>query len=205
MSTIIVDDTNTNIQYAGPWFTAQNSQLNIGSNGPPFQNTLHGVNANASFSYSFSGMSRSLLCFRALSLFYGLFSGSEVIVLGASITKNTSGIQDPTWECFIDNISIGWNISAGSGTENSWVFCQSNLQDGPHILTTKVTVLHQQTFWFDQIQYISSSNVSLDNLTVRVDSSDPAVQYSSGWTELDKIVNLTQNAGSTVTYEFFGP
>ena len=55
---IIVDDTNTNIQYSGPWFiTAQNSQLNIGTNGPPFQNTLHGVNVNASLSYSFSGAS----------------------------------------------------------------------------------------------------------------------------------------------------
>ena len=68
-----------------------------------------------------------------------------------------------------------------------------------------VTVLHQQTFWFDLIQYRPSSNVSLDNSTVRVDSSDLAVKYSSGWRELNGIVNLTQIAGSTVTYEFFGP
>ena len=69
-----------------------------------------------------------------------------------------------------------------------------------------VKVLHQQTFWFDQIQYrlCPSSNVPLDNSTVRVDSSDPAVVYISGWTELDGIVNLNQNAGSTVAYEFFG-
>ena len=205
MSTVLVDDTNPNIQYSGPWFTAQNSQLNIGNNGPPFQNTLHGVNVNASFSYSFSGMFRWFFCFIALSLVYGRFSGSEITVLGASITTNASGTQDPTWECFIDNISIGWNLSAGARTENSWVFCQSNLQDGPHVLSTNVTILHQQTFWFDQIQYLSSSNVPLNNLTVRVDSSDPAVQYSSGWSELLEIVNLTQTAGSTVTYEFIGP
>jgi hypothetical protein len=137
-----------------------------------------------------------------------LFSGSKIIVLGTSITTNASGTQDPTWECFIDDISIGWDLSSGDARpENSWVFCQSNLQleDGPHVLRTTVTVLHQQTFWFDQIQYIPSSNVPLDNLTVRVDSSDPAIQYSSGWTEMDGIVNLTQNAGSTVTYEFLGP
>ena len=55
---IIVDDTNTNIKYSGPWFiTAQNSQLNVGNNGPPFQNTLHGTNENASLSYSFNGVS----------------------------------------------------------------------------------------------------------------------------------------------------
>ena len=55
---VLVDDTNTNINYDGPWFTAQNTQLNTGTNGPPYQNTLHGVKANASFSYFFSGMSR---------------------------------------------------------------------------------------------------------------------------------------------------
>ena len=201
---VLVDDTNSNIQYSGPWFTVQNTQLSTGTNGPPFQNTLHGVNVNASFSYSFSGMSRWLVCFIVLSLVYGRFLGSQVIVLGTSITTNASGTQDPTWECFVDNISIGWHISKGAGTENNWVFCESDLQDGHHVLTTNVTVLHQQAFWFDQIQYIPSSNVSLDNSTVRVDSSDPAVQYSSGWIELDGIVNLTQIAGSTVTYEFFG-
>ena len=65
--------------------------------------------------------------------------------------------------------------------------------------------MHQQFFWLDQIQYRPSSNVSLDNSTVRVGASDPAVRYSSGWTELDGIVNLTQSTGSTVTFQFFGP
>jgi hypothetical protein len=71
---IIIDDMDPNIQYSGPWFTGQNSQLTIGNHGPPFQNTLHGVNANASFSYSFSGMSKLFVCFiAALSLVHGLF------------------------------------------------------------------------------------------------------------------------------------
>ena len=58
---VLIDDTNSNIQYSGPWITAQNTQLNIGNHGPPFQNTLHGVSVNASFSYSFSGMYRWLI------------------------------------------------------------------------------------------------------------------------------------------------
>ena len=202
---VLVDDTDPNIQYYGSWFAAQNTQSNTGTNGPPFENTLHGANVNASFCYFFSGMFRWLVYLIALSLVYGLFSGSKIAVLGTSITANISGTQDPTWECFVDNISIGSNISAGPDAENNWVLCQSNLQDGPHVLTTNVTILHNQTFWFDQIQYLPSSNVSLDNSTLRVDSSDPAIQYSSGWTELDGIVNLTQTAGSTVTYDFFGP
>ena len=202
---VLVDDTDPNLRYSGSWFAAQDTQPNTGTNGPPFENTLHGVNANASVCYSFSGMFRWLVCFIVLFLVNGCFSGSKITVLGTSITTNASGTQDPTWECFIDNISIGWNISAGSGAENNWVLCQSNLQDGPHVLTMNVTVLHDQTFWFDQIQYLPSSKVSLDNSTVRVDSSDPAVQYGSGWTELDGIVNLTQTTGSTVTYDFIGP
>ena len=203
---VVVDDTDPNIQYSGPWFTAQNSQLTTGNFGPPFQSTLHGVSNNASFSYSFSGMSRWLVCFIAPSLVFGRFSGSQPTVLGTSITTNASGTQDPTWECFIDNISIGWNFSPGSENENNWVFCQNDqLLDGPHVLSMNVTVLHQQTFWFDQIQYLPSSDVTLYNSTLRVDSSDPAVQYSSGWTELLDIVNLTQSTGSTVTFQFFGP
>ena len=203
---VVVDDTDPNIQYSGPWFTAQNSQLTTGNFGPPFQSTLHGVSNNASFSYSFSGMSRWLVCFIALSLVFGRFSGSQPTVLGTSITTNASGTQDPTWECFIDNISIGWNFSPGSENENNWVFCQNDqLLDGPHVLSMNVTVLHLQNFWFDQIQYLPSSNVPLYNSTLRVDSSDPAVQYSSGWTESLDIVNLTQSAGSTVTFQFFGP
>ena len=204
MSQVLVDDTNPGIQYSGPWFIAQDTQLNTGTNGPPYQNTLHGVNVNASFSYSFSGMTRWLFYFIALSLIFGGFSGSQVIVLGTSMTTNASGTQDPTWECFVDNISIGWNISSGAGFENNWVFCQGDQQDGPHVLSVNVTVLDMQTFWFDQIQYIPSSNVPLDNSTVRVGSSDPAVLYSSGWTELDGIVNLTQTKWSTVTYQFSG-
>ena len=77
------------------------------------------------------------------------------------------------------------------------------------MLSMNVTVLHLQTFWLDQIRYLPSSNVSLENSTVIVDASDPAVQYSSGWRESDLdedgiIVNFTQTAGSTVTYQFFG-
>ena len=122
------------------------------------------------------------------------------------MTTNVSGSQDPTWECFVDNVSIGWSLSAEVDTvENNWNLCQSDLQDGPHVLSVNVAVLFLQTFWFDQIEYTPSTNVSLDNSTVRFDSSDPSVQYSSGWTAFDGFVNLTQTVGSTVTFEFFGP
>ena len=67
-SFVLIDDTSPNIQYSGPWFEVKNTQINTGTFGPPFQNTLHGVNVSANFSFPFSGMSRLLICFWALSL-----------------------------------------------------------------------------------------------------------------------------------------
>ena len=69
MSLVLIDDTSPSIQYSGPWFEVENTQFNTGTFGPPFQNTLHGVNATANFSFPFSGISRLLICFRALSLY----------------------------------------------------------------------------------------------------------------------------------------
>jgi hypothetical protein len=52
-----------------------------------------------------------------------LFSGSAVVVYGttgttAYGTTGTTGIQDPTWECSIDNASISW-ASAELGSQNN--------------------------------------------------------------------------------------
>ena len=134
-----------------------------------------------------------------------LFSGSLITVMGTSITTNASGTQDPTWECFVDNISIGWKTVLSEYPENNWIFCQNTqLKDGPHVLTVKATVSNQQTFWFDQIQYLPSSDVSLSQATLRIDPTDPAIQYSDGWSELNGIAEMTQTTGSTITFVFSG-
>ena len=52
---IIVDNVDSSIQYTGPWFPDQGSENSVGNFGPPYQNTLHGTNANASFSFAFNG------------------------------------------------------------------------------------------------------------------------------------------------------
>ncbi|KAF8808416.1 hypothetical protein BYT27DRAFT_7096793 [Phlegmacium glaucopus] len=182
---VIVDDTNPDIQYSGPWFLVQNTQLNTGNFGTPFQNTLHGVNVDANFSYA--------------------FNGSAVTVMGTSITTNTSGTQDPTWECFVDNKSIGWNTVLPYVEMNNWIFCQDNqLQDGPHVLTVGAKVANQNTFWFDQIQYLPSANVSLDQSILRIDSTNPELVYDSGWRVWEDFVYLTQVTGASFTYVFTG-
>ena len=130
------------------------------------------------------------------------FSGSAVIVYGTTITTNASGTQDPTWECFIDNISIGWS-TAPSSSENNWIICDNILlQDGPHVLTVNANVSNQQTFWFDQIQCTSAS----DETFLRIDSSNPEIRYSSGWQSLVQLLNTsyTQITGAALTYQFTG-
>ena len=201
MSLVLIDDTSPSIQYSGPWFEVENTQISTGTFGPPFQNTLHGVNATANFSFPFSGMSRLLICFGALSLLSS-FSGSAVLVYGTSITTNASGTQDPTWECFIDNTSIGWS-TAPSSSENNWIMCSNiQLQNGPHVLTVKANVSNQQTFWFDQIQCNSASNETL----LRIDSRNSEIQYSSGWQSLVQLISTsyTQITGAALTYQFTG-
>jgi hypothetical protein len=145
-----------------------------------------------------------------------LVSGSEVIVYGTSITTNASGTQDPTWECFIDNKSIGWNPAALSSifmsNQNNWVLCgPAQFQDGPHLLTVNATVSNQQTFWFDQIQYAPSASVSLNQSLLRINSSDSAIQYLSGWSHLSQfsdlfIGNVSEAVanGTALTYQFSG-
>jgi hypothetical protein len=71
---VVVDDADPSIQYDGPWQHLNNQNLTLtGSSGAPYQKTLTTVNTTASFSFTFSGMSRLLLlirvCSRALSLY----------------------------------------------------------------------------------------------------------------------------------------
>ena len=150
-----------------------------------------------------------------------LFSGSAVIVYGSSITTNASGTQDPTWECFIDNASIGWFISSDNdvnslGSQNNWPLCGAHFQDGPHSLTVNANV-SKQMFWFDQIQYTPSASVSLNQSVLRIDSNDPAIQYSpagvwqmfngnifEGFPGNEGNVSIAGTNGATLTYQFSG-
>ena len=143
------------------------------------------------------------------------FSGSAVIVYGTSITTDITvggiSIQDPTWECFIDNTSIGSSpssnaASVGGDSENNWILCgagPSQIQDGPHLLTLNANV-SQQTFWFDEIQYAPSASVSLDQSLVRIDANDSAIQYgpASGWQFSNGPINYNSSVNNTLNSSF---
>ncbi|KAF8816837.1 hypothetical protein BYT27DRAFT_7076418 [Phlegmacium glaucopus] len=180
---INVDDVDSEIQYTGPWFPDEGSQDSLGHNGPTYRSTLHGTKSDASLSFA--------------------FNGTQFRVVGSINIRNDSGVVDPTWQCFIDDINID-PIPPSPDPENNWIFCeQDTLLDGPHTITVNVTVLKNQTFWIDKIQYVPSPNVSLDQAVIVVDNSDPQLQYGPGW-RVWYYANITTMTGSTFTFNFIG-
>jgi hypothetical protein len=131
-------------------------------------------------------------------------------VIGTNNISNDFGVLDPTWQCFVDGISIGATASM-LFPENNWVFCNHSLVDGPHVLTVNVTVLKNQTFWFDNIQYVPSASVPLDQAAIVVNNSDSQLHYEPGWMPYAvsdphtmQTVHLTVQNGSKLAFDFIG-
>lgn len=125
-------------------------------------------------------------------------------VIGSKDVRNNSG--GPFSECFIDNISLGLMQQTQGPADNNIPLClQYGLVDGPHILTLNVTVFKGQAFWFDRIEYAPSASVALNNESIFIFGTDPALEYGTGW-ELDKesLANFTQTSKSTFAFSFIG-
>ncbi|KAF9559301.1 hypothetical protein CPC08DRAFT_637960 [Agrocybe pediades] len=181
---VMVDDTSPDYQYTGPWFQARGNQDDIGNFGPPFQSTLHGINANGTIKYT--------------------YHGSKVVVYGTSVVQMTAAGTDPDWSCSVDGADIT-KLQANLFPENNFIICSGDsLSDGPHTITINAIVRQQTTFWFDRIQYIPSASVDLSNATVLVDALDSAVTLSSGWMDMGGIGNMTQQNGAKLTLDFIG-
>ena len=139
-----------------------------------------------------------------LLLFDNECPGSRVRAFG---TCEASDLY--SWECFVDNISIGSN-SPTDVPENNWILCDSgSLADGPHNFTLRVHLYGVQ-FWFDQIQYVPSADMSLDSSLILVNASDSAIQYV-GWQDKGRIVawdmsyyTTLPNALANMTFDFNG-
>ncbi|TFK57848.1 hypothetical protein BDN72DRAFT_907416, partial [Pluteus cervinus] len=186
---ILVDDSDpdSNITYSAGWQETDDSEVKIVIYGPAYRKTLHRTVGGGSFSLSFS------------------FSGTGVEALGTSIGTPTGSDQDPKWTCAIDQSPLGSDAPTGNqDLTNSWSLCSaSNLADGKHLFVINVASL-SQPFRFDYIVYVPSPSVSLAGKTIMVDSTDSGVVYSNGWSDLKGIANMTQTAGATASFDFFG-
>jgi hypothetical protein len=198
---IVVDDSDPLIQYSGSgWFRDGGSMDGVGNFGPTFQHTLHGTNSSDSLSFSFHGVFHSLFRVDFILLF---LIGSSVEVWGTNFPVNTASGIDPTWECFVDNVSIG-ATAYFQYPENNWLLCQKpQLNDGSHVLTVKVTS-GGHTFWFDYIRYTPSASVSTTTSILLVDNHDPAIVYGPGWGALGSTATFTTNLGSEMSFDFTG-
>ncbi|TFK66654.1 hypothetical protein BDN72DRAFT_880165 [Pluteus cervinus] len=186
---IIVDDSDpgSNITYSAGWEETDDSEVKIVIYGPAYRKTLHQTVGGGSFSLSFS------------------FSGTQVETFGTTIGTPIGSDQDPTWTCAIDQNQVGSNGPTGNqDLTNSWPICSaSNLADGPHSFVINVASL-SLPFRLDYFTYVPSPSVSLANKTITVDSTDSGVTYSDGWSDLKGIANMTQTAGATASFDFFG-
>ncbi len=131
-------------------------------------------------------------------------AGTRIRAWGTNAIRNDSGLVDPRWECFVDNVSVG-AAPAFPYPENNWLICpETPLQDGTHTLTVKATVLRNQTFWFDRIEYVPSPNLSLANETILIHHSDPRLQFGTGWGRYGEFAMGTSQRGAVFVFNFYG-
>lgn len=125
-------------------------------------------------------------------------------VFGTTNINNSSGTIDPTWECFIDGVSIG-STSPFQYAENNWLLCtwNDNGPAGSHVLTVNAKSTGHN-FWFDWLQYEPPQSASVQNAVVYLDHMDAAIKFDSSWQSLGGSANMTTKEGSTVTLDFIG-
>ena len=136
--------------------------------------------------------------FQVIKLLINLWPGTQIKIVGVN-----TGESSPTWQCFIDNISFSINPPDSSDSNNRVICEEDTLVDGPHNLIIDATVLNNQTFWIDNIQYVPSASVPLDQAAIVVDHQDPQLQFSQGWSEGD-FSQVTPVAGAMASYNFIG-
>jgi len=139
--------------------------------------------------------------------FSSIWAGSSVKVFGSTNrVKNPTTGFDPSWECFVDKISIG-ATQPFEFAENNWLLCeQEQLVDGPHVVTVNVTqdTAAGRTFWFDNINYTPSLSVPKDGAYILIDNFDPDLFYGDGWGPLGGFANLTTTTSAELRFNFTG-
>ncbi|KAJ3523931.1 hypothetical protein NMY22_g11222 [Coprinellus aureogranulatus] len=191
MAVVCVDDTDTSIKWDGPWFNIQENVDDWGNGGPPFLGTLKGITTNGSLTFT--------------------FRGRRVGVFGSLRPRNISegSGHDPDWECFVDGVSKGQPYPYPQEPYSNFPLCAltgESDSNGRHTLELKA-VIHGETLWVDQIQYIASPGVDLSNAWTEVAARGPGgFNYSGDWKEdADNYYGWsTKQNGASFTYDFNG-
>ncbi|KAF7376861.1 hypothetical protein MSAN_00103600 [Mycena sanguinolenta] len=154
----VVDDTDLAIQYVpnSDWFSADASTLTAGNWGPIYRESSHATTSNANLTFA--------------------FNGTDIQVRGTiDISKNsTTNVTDPTWDCFVDDMTISKPNPTFQFAENNWVLCEQSALDA-----------------------------SFDTAVLFYPSTDPSVSFGSGWNTFGG-ENETNDHGSQVSLSFHG-
>ncbi|KAK7030982.1 hypothetical protein VNI00_010209 [Paramarasmius palmivorus] len=202
---IIVDDTDSRVQYIGDWALDIGSFDNLGTFGPPYNHTLHGTKQDgASFLFDFEGefiQIRGAKDNRKLPPDPELFPLENVTLLAK-------------WSCQVDGGAITrYSYYNDTNYMTHAVLCeQGHLSRQKHTLNLTVIIDDPDTqmFWVDEIEYQPFDGADLQNEVLKIDSSDPSIRYdnsSRGWYTdggLGIMLNSTGSAGSTMTISFTG-
>ncbi|KAL0579129.1 hypothetical protein V5O48_002861 [Marasmius crinis-equi] len=149
--TIIVDDTDSEIQYSGNWRTepVSPSAMKFDYTSSPYLNTTHWSNTvGDSVTYSFEGTSVAV---------YGVIPASNTLFPNRNVTA-TYAIdgQEPTTLSFASESGLGRPIAM------SQLFLSQDLLEGKHTLVLKVTDLPD----------LSTSGLGLDFITYNASFND---------------------------------
>ncbi|PPQ76423.1 hypothetical protein CVT24_012610 [Panaeolus cyanescens] len=194
---LLVDDPDSRIKYNGNWDAVPPSQMNFGT---PFENTLHGITGEGSFTVPFSGRStiRSFQC-HVIPLLI-LRQGSSLQVYGR--VQPVSSVQT-AYDCLVDNIIIPQSPSPPL-PQGSWILCATNdLDITSHTLTIQVKS-PSVTFQLDFFQYIPISNSDFDHAFSWVDNIDPSITYDGTWRSVDDVAVMTSTTGGKASVSFTG-
>ncbi|KAG6850864.1 hypothetical protein H0H93_007482 [Arthromyces matolae] len=176
---IVVDDSDQLLNYTGGWIQQQpGSYDHYGNFGPTYLSTTHSTTSGGVVTFP--------------------FGGTSIQVFG---TTCVSGI--PTWDCYVDGVKFN-SQNPFTSPENNWSLCElDSIIDGQHELTINVTSTNA-TFAFDYLVYTPSPTAALEPAIVRIDHTDPGLNYSStGWSDLGGNA-ATSVAGSQVYFNFIG-
>ncbi|KAF8159324.1 hypothetical protein B0H34DRAFT_703013 [Crassisporium funariophilum] len=182
---IALDDRSDKIQYRGPWVLNDGIDHDTRGNfGPTFRGTLHAASADASLSYA--------------------FTGTEATIIGTNFINNETGVYDPTWKCFLDDVETKPTDFFGF-PENNWSFCEwDNIANGSHVVSLNVTS-HGHTFYFDSLTYNPSVNLNSSQIgeSLLVLNTDSGFKYGGNWTVHERGM-LTNEFGATAKFPFYG-
>ncbi|CAA7265154.1 unnamed protein product [Cyclocybe aegerita] len=191
---VVIDDTDSAIQYTGSWVEVDGRRFDgIGNFGPTHRGSLHFGEAGSSLSFTFNGTAG-----------YLQGTNTEETLDGS---PPDSGSEPLEWECLIDGKPLASSASVAAVVpENNWRFCEwDDLPAGPlHTVTFNVIGgTGGRGFFFDRIDYSPTAGSMRSNQSVIIAASNPRISYSPSWRPLG-LNKMTSVLEATMSFDFVG-